>query len=344
MPTFILRHLLPVAIFVHKGDLDVELPALTEKPFAVSFGDDPIAGELQAEYGRLQNELLTRIRADRFDPERSGRLLGALVDLPSYLDRATDDLPPYEIRYPDGELVALGATFPASWRTPKELRFLERVGAYLAAGDKVLVFLRHTGSAHLPNRLVRLLRMLTSNVAWLDAKKVPAAKREAWIDEQVIAKGVEVLLVNPNAVRTGLNNLVTFSAGIWYELDLSTTTLRQANGRLHRIGQVRPVSIETMFYSGTAQQIAFDLIAAKASTSLRVDALDLRSALEAAGALDEEADAMATALSLGNAVYSALEAPLRRERPTAPLPHRQAASIGFNPKPVSGPAQQGFLF
>lgn len=342
MPTFILRHLLPVAIFVHKSDLDVELPALTERPFAVSFGADPIAGELQAEYNRLQDELLQRIRADRFDPERSGRLLGALVDLPSYLDRATDDLPPYEIRYPDGELIAQGATFPASWRTPKELRLLERVGEHLTAGDKVLVFLRHTGSAHLPNRLIRLLRTLTPKVAWLDVKKVPAAKREAWIDEQVIAKGIEVLLVNPNAVRTGLNNLVTFSAGIWYELDLSTTTLRQANGRLHRIGQVRPVSIETPFYSGTAQQIAFELIAQKASTSLRVDALDLRSALEAAGALDDEADAMATALSLGNAVYNALEAAPRRER-SAALPQQRPISIRFSPKPVGGTHRQANL-
>jgi hypothetical protein len=39
---------------------------------------------------------------------------------------------------------------------------------------------------------------------------------------------------------------------------------------------------------------------------LQADALDLQSALEAAGASAEETNALATALSLGQAVYRAL--------------------------------------
>jgi hypothetical protein len=117
---------------------------------------------------------------------------------------------------------------------------------------------------------------------------------------------LQVLLVNPNAVCTGLNNLISFSAGLWYELDLSTTTYRQANGRLHRIGQTRPVTIEIPFYAKTAQEITFQLIAKKTTASLQADALDLQAALEAAGASAEETNALATALSLGQAVYRAL--------------------------------------
>ncbi len=310
MPNFILKHLLPVAALVHKGDLDVELPPLTEVPVAITVPeDDPMARELLAEYERLQNELLSRIRADRFDPERAGRLLGALVELPSYLDRATEELPPFEIRYPeelDGELIATGEAFPADWRTPKEAWLLDRVRQALGRGEKVLVFLRHTGSPELPARLLKLLGEVTPKAAWLDAKKVPSARRETWINEHVLARGVEVLLVNPNAVRTGLNNLVSFSVGLWYELDLSTTTYRQANGRLHRIGQTREVTIETPYYAGTAQEVTFELIAKKTTASLQVDGLDLQAALEAAGASDEETAALSTALSLGQAVYRAL--------------------------------------
>lgn len=311
MPPFIFRHLLPLAALVHKDDLDVELPPLTETPVPIQRpAGDPLADELLAEYNRLQEELLRRIRSDRFDKERAGRLLGALVELPSYLDRATDDQPPFEIRYPallDEELITTGKAFPAAWRTPKETWLLTRVTELLGKGEKVLIFLRHTGTAALPARLVGLLKTITPKVAWLDAKKVPTARREAWIDQNVLAKGVQVLLVNPNAVRTGLNNLVSFSAGLWYELDLSTTTYRQANGRLHRIGQTRPVTIETPFYAGTAQQVTFELIARKTTASLQVDGLDLQAALEAAGASADETAALGTALSLGQAVYRALE-------------------------------------
>ena len=89
MPTLLLRHLLPTAVLVHKEDLEIDLPPIEELPVPVVAGEaDPLDGELLAEYRRLEVELLRRIRADRFDPERSGRLLGALVELPSYLDRA----------------------------------------------------------------------------------------------------------------------------------------------------------------------------------------------------------------------------------------------------------------
>jgi hypothetical protein len=50
----------------------------------------------------------------------------------------------------------------------------------------------------------------------------------------------------------------------------------------------------------------FDLVAKKVSTSLQVDGLDPRSALEAAGASAEESGSLSTALSLGQAIYRSL--------------------------------------
>jgi hypothetical protein len=52
----------------------------------------------------------------------------------------------------------------------------------------------------------------------------------------------------------------------------------------------------------------FDLVAKKVSTSLQVDGLDLRAALEAAGASGDETTSSSIALSLGQAVYRALSA------------------------------------
>ena len=310
MPTFILRHLLPTSVLLHKDDLALDLPEMTETPAIVGFGDDPRALELKSEYKRLESRLLTHIRADRFDSERAGRLLGLLVELPSYLDRCTSDLEPFELRYPascGGELIAKAKQLPATWRTPKERWLLNRLRDHLDRGEKIMVLLRHTGTAELPERLLRLIKTaVTPSATWLDASKVSTKKREKWIDDKVIKKDIEVLLVNPNAVRTGLNNLTAFSTAIWYELDYSATTYRQANGRLHRIGQDREVTIEMPYYTDTAQEIAFELIAQKVTASLQVDGLDIQAALEAAGASDVEQDSMANALSLGQAVYKVL--------------------------------------
>lgn len=359
MPTFVMRHLLPTAVLVHKEDLDCELPPLTEEPAVlVADPEDDYDGELLTEYRRIQAKLLQCVRQDRRDPDRAGRLLGALVELPSYLDRATDDLPPFEVRYPEtlgGELVARAKSFPASWKTPKERWLLAELAHLIEAGEKVLVFLRHTGTPHLPQRLLRLIEEeVTPRVAWLDASKVTTRKRQKWIDRHVVDAGTQVLLVNPNAVRTGLNNLVTFSTGIWHQLDFSAQTYRQANGRLHRIGQTRPVTILIPFYEDTAQEVAFDLVARKVGASLQVDGLDLQAALEAAGASEDRTAAMATAMSLGQAVYKALTggAPKRRRsRPVgkpAPRPAPESAprpAPSFPPTPAtsSEPVQLSLL-
>ncbi|MFW6012218.1 MAG: DUF6094 domain-containing protein [bacterium] len=307
-PLFLMRYLLPTAVIMHKADLDQELPPLTETPVALAPPEGDVrATELLTEYHRLQEELLDHIRRDRNDPDLAGRLLGALVELPSYLDRATDDLAPFEIRYPEsvgGAHIATGTRFPAIWRTPKERWLLHEIEHRRAAGERVVVFLRHTRSP-LPQRLLRLVQTVAPSAVWLDTRKVPTHQREAWIDEHVNEPDVPILLVNPNAVRTGLNNLTGFSTAIWHELDSSAFVYRQAIGRFHRIGQERPVTILIPFYKGTAQEILFELVARKISASLQVDGLDVRAALEAAGAGDHS-DGLDAALSLGRAIHRRL--------------------------------------
>ncbi|MCP3963098.1 MAG: hypothetical protein GY719_35105 [bacterium] len=310
LPTFLMQHLLPVSIVVHKSDLDVELPPKEETPVAIEAGEDPRDCELLAECQRLQALLLERIRQDRFVKDRAGKLLGALLELPSYLDRCTEDCGEFRLAYPrslGSAVIATARSFPSSYITPKERWLLSELKRLLAAGEKVLLFLRHTGTPALPRRLLRLIdHHVTTSCLWMDAQKVPAAKREAWIDRHVLHTGVQILLVNPDAVRTGLNNLVSFTAAIWHELHYSATTYRQANGRIHRIGQERPVSILFPYYSGTAQEVAFDLVARKVTASLQVDGLDIQAALEAAGASEASGTSMATAMALGEAVYRAL--------------------------------------
>ena len=129
-------------------------------------------------------------------------------------------------------VVAEGKLFPAAWRTPKERLVLNRVEAHLAEGRNVLIFLLHTGKSRLPDRYLRLFReQLGERAVFLDVGKVKAADREDWLNRHVIEPGRRILITNPKAVQTGLNNLVAFSRAIWVQgLDYDARVVRQANG------------------------------------------------------------------------------------------------------------------
>ena len=81
--------------------------------------------------------------------------------------------------------------------------------------------------------------------------------------------------------------------------------MRQANGRIHRIGQTLDVTIEVPYYVGTPQKTAVDLVARKVSSSELVDGLSIAGALESAGAGDGEDEVNQAVLGMGRAIYEA---------------------------------------
>ena len=308
LPLFLLTHLLPIALVMHKSDLEAELPPYDELPVKIGFGNrDPQAGELEAEYRRLMHVLAERIRKDTFTP-LAGKLWGAMSEMPSYLDRASEDLAPFVLRYPasvGGAVIAVAKTFPAAWLSPKEQWIVDRIAAYLRDGRNILVLLRHTGKSDLVRRYQRIFRShLGEGSVYLDAARVKTEVREEWLDEQVVRPGYRLLLTNPKAVQTGLNNLVHFSRVIWAEgLDYDARLVRQANGRVHRIGQTRDVLVEAPFYVATAQETAIEHVARKIGASEEVDGLSIEGALESAGAGTDD-DSIRAAMSMGQAIYA----------------------------------------
>ena len=106
--------------------------------------------------------------------------------------------------------------------------------------------------------------------------------------------------------QTGLNNLVAFSRAIWVQgLDYDARVVRQANGRIHRIGQTLDVTIEVPYYEDTVQKVALDLVARKITASVQVDGLSIEGALERAGADGTDDEASQAALGIGQAIYEA---------------------------------------
>jgi hypothetical protein len=303
LPLFLLRHLLPISVTLHKSDLAIDLPPCRQSKSAVEGSE-----ELLLRYRTLERLLVDQIRKDQFDPELAGRLWGQLAELPSYLDRATADTGncddgAYEIRYPEscgGNLVARIEPFPADMILPKEEWMLDYVESQLQKGRNVMVFSWHVST--LP-RLARLIKdRIGEPVPVLYADKVSTGKRQDWIDREVVKKGRRVLVTNPVAIQTGLNNLVHFASEVWMENPACNPIIyRQAIGRVDRIGQTKSTDIQFPFYHGTLQAQLYDLLLRKVAVSVSTDGLDPESALAAAGVIEDE---YLTGLSIGKQLYA----------------------------------------
>lgn len=305
LPLFLLRHLLPIAVTLHKADLALDLPPCTQIRHLVE--PDP---DLRDRYVELQAALVRQIKKDQFDETLAGKLFGQLAELPSYLDRSTEDTGnnangDFKIEYPEsvgGNLVAEQPGFPRSRVSTKEAWLLEIIEKELAEGRNVMVFTWHT------NLLPRLSRLISERIDGkapiLYADKVPTAKRQDWIDREIVRKKARVMVTNPVAIQTGLNNLVHFATEIWVENPAcNPIVFRQATGRVDRIGQILETRIYFPVYVGTLQYQLYDLLLKKVAVSVSTDGLDPESALLAAGVGDAE---YMTGLSIGKQLWSLL--------------------------------------
>jgi len=312
-PHFLVRHLLPVAVPMHKADLDEALPELQETrvPLETAPSDDPaLAAQDRAlldTYSALVKKTLEQIHEDMDNSNLRGALWGAFAQLVFAPELFAEDCGPYNVHYPprlNNEIVATAAPLPADYHTPKERWLLSTVRAELAQGRPVVVFVQSSGHDLFVARLTRLLESVAPDrVVFLDASRVDAKRRKQWIDRHVVAARKDVLIVQPKAIQTGLNNLVRFKTGIWYQIpDYNVLVTRQANGRLHRIGQTADVRIYYPYYPDTLQGAALTLVSQKMTASLQVDGLSLQSALEASGAGGNSADMLENSMSFGEAL------------------------------------------
>lgn len=329
LPLLVLRHVLPLAVTIQKADLALDLAPHEERVVLVAPGD-----ALAAQHGRLVARVVERVKKDAFTP-LTGKLWGALARLPSQADRATDDTgnwtgegmapAPLDVEHagiPGGEVpkgayvvaypesagpyahrpVAIAAPFPAAQVMPKEAEMLRIIAEELAEGRRVMLLAWH---ANVLPRLKQLVeKHLGEACALLDAEKVTPAKREAWIDREVIGKGRRVMVVNPVAVQTGLNNLVWFSTQVWVENPgCNPVVYDQASGRIDRIGKTLPTRAIFLVYDLPTQRALHRLLMHKAGVLRGVDGLSPEHALEAAGATGDLAFA---GLGLGRELYAML--------------------------------------
>jgi hypothetical protein len=305
LPLFLLRHLLPISVTLHKTDLALDLPPCIQERHKVA-----PTPELKKRFLRLQQTLVNRIKKDMFKEGLAGKLFGQLAELPSYLDRSTADTGntedgDYEIRYPEsvgGDLVGSQDAFSADTIMPKERWMLDRIVQEVAEGRNVMVFSWHVSL--LPRLASMIEREIGGKVPILYANKVSTSKRQDWITKQVVKKNARVMVTNPVAIQTGLNNLVHFATEIWMENPACNPIIyRQATGRVDRIGQNLDTRILFPVYEGTLQENLHDLLMSKVAVSTATDGLDPESALLASGVGPDE---FMTGLSIGKQLWAML--------------------------------------
>jgi hypothetical protein len=290
VPLAVMRFITPISVPISVADLEIDLPTCRERVIAV----DPDPDQL-SEYSRLLTAIKTQATRDRFS-ERNGALLGVLAQSGTILDRNTTDVGNcdtggFEVRYSERwgrELVAASSGIPGDRILPKEAALINYVKDELDRGHKTIVgvwHVAHGAERSLTQRIAGLLKDEGLNAAVLDSSKVTPKKRIAWIQRHVVRAGVDVLICNPRAVETGINNLVYFSRIALFDgIGSSPKTYDQKRGRIHRPGQMEETEIVSFVYRGTVQELAHEHLMSKVAVVRATDGTDPREALRAVGA------------------------------------------------------------
>ena len=259
-PLGIARFVLPYTVFMRLSDLgDGILPDFHEETRLV---DMPPA---MAEANRLltlQLQQALRAAVARRDFTLTGVVINALLRWPETCFRAETVTHP---RDRHDVLAKADALFAADEATPKEADVIDVCLAEKAAGRKVIVYTTYTGGHDTSTRLRNLLQAHGLSVAVLRST-VGSDAREDWINDQV-ERGVDVLITNPELVKTGLD-LLAFPTLYFAQTGYNVYTVAQASRRSWRIGQQETVKVYYACYAGSAQVQCMELMARKIKTAL----------------------------------------------------------------------------
>ena len=263
-----LFHLIGNTVFLRLSDVAAGLPSYEEQVMLSSMdSEEDATGYSQR---KAYNHVFEELRKELAEALKKGskRLLATyLQTLLAYPDGCTRGETVFDPR--SGDVIVQVPPLSEGKLYPKEKALLDLVAAERMAGRRVLVYVTHTGTRDVTERMDDFLTRHGFRVAVMKADAVAPDRREAWVADRV-KQGVEVLICHPRLVQTGLD-LVDFPTICWAETDYSVYTMRQASRRSWRIGQTRPVKVVFMSYRNSLQADALKLVARKLQSSLAVE-------------------------------------------------------------------------
>jgi SNF2 family DNA or RNA helicase len=284
-PKGILRCVLPFTVFLKLREIGGNvLP-----PYDEEFRGVAMTEEQGESYAHLQS-LLTSALKDALrkrDKTLLGVVLNVLLAWPDCCFRAETVLHPRTRQV----LAFTPAQFHELEIMPKEQELIEVCKAEKAKGRKVLAYTVYTGTRDTTSRLKVLLEREGFKTAVLRAS-VDTSRREDWIAEQ-LDRGIDVLLTNPELVKTGLD-LLEFPTIVFMQSGWNVYTLQQASRRSWRIGQKQPVQVIYLGYEKTSQMTCLELMAKKIMVSQSTSGEVPESGLDV---LNQDGDSVEVALA-----------------------------------------------
>jgi len=294
-PMVFSNHLIGKSAFLHLADIALELPSITEQVVCVE-----MEHVLESAYVELEADLLKAMREAL--QQGSKRLLGAYLNsLLCYPDKPFDNPPIIDPRTKDlpiekQKIIAIPAQLSKERTYTKEEQLAEIASKEVRMGRKCFVFATYTGTKDITPRLKEILEREGLKVEILRSTVKPEL-REEWVKKRV-EEGIDVLIANPKLVETGLD-LLDFPTLIFHQTGYSVYTLRQASRRSWRIGQDRDVKVYYLFYKGTIQEKALQLMGSKMEASLAIEGQFSEDGLMAMTQGEDMSTALAKALVEG---------------------------------------------
>ncbi|QVI81869.1 DEAD/DEAH box helicase [Pseudomonas syringae] len=257
-PKGIHRFVLPFTVFLKLKDIGGNvLPGYREE-----FIDVPMSPDQETAHLKLAQALTIELRQAlaRRDTTLLGVVLNVLLAWPDCCFR------PEVVKHPRSRdtLAFVPSIFEEDELMPKEQALLELCLAEKAQNRKVLAYSVYTGTRDTTSRMKRVLEQSGLKVAVLRAS-VDTARREDWILDQV-DRGVDVLITNPELVKTGLD-LLDFPTIAFMQTGYNVYTVQQAARRSWRIGQKQDVRVIFFGYIGSSQITCLQLMAKKIAVS-----------------------------------------------------------------------------
>ena len=257
-PVGIMRYVLPITVFLKLRDIGQKvLPAYAESFIDVQMQED------QAEAYQVMALKLVQMLKQALamkDSTLLGVFMNVLLAWPECCFRTET------VRHPRTKalLHLQPPVFSETECTPKEGKLMQLCAEEKAQGRKVLVYSIYTGTRDTTARLRMHLEARGFKVAVLRAS-VDASKREDWVADQV-DRGVDVVITNPELVKTGLD-LLEFPTIVFMQSGFNVYTMMQAARRSWRIGQKLDVRVIFLGYAGTSQMDCLRLMAKKITVS-----------------------------------------------------------------------------
>jgi len=259
----LVAELLDHAIYFSLQDLGKWLPSYEEVAVGVPMDDDT-----GSEYARTRETLKQYLISRRWQGDTTfrGAYLQWAMNWPDSTFRPETVV--HNLKHPiSGEkipsTVARLASFGEERIYPKEQKLIDLVRDELAANRPVVIFVRQTDSRDVQPRLAKLIREHVPLAKPYILKNTVAADRRERVIEQEVAKGVNVLIANPELCKTGLD-LVFASTLIFFEINFNLSTMMQAAGRSLRLNQTQAhCKTYYLYYEGTMEETAVYLMSRK---------------------------------------------------------------------------------